>query len=109
MTDPSAKPARRRPDRPTEQFCPVCGRAVQVNMRYRRYVCGACAGRAKAADGRPPVFYNIDAWGGYDARYADTDEPYPSHECFIDGITCRAGEARFGGIVIQAVDEAPTE
>ncbi|MGD8759525.1 MAG: hypothetical protein PVJ07_04685 [Anaerolineales bacterium] len=38
------------------------------------------------------------------ARYADTGEAYASHDCFIDGVACYADEARFGGIVIQAVE-----
>jgi hypothetical protein len=33
----------------------------------------------------------------------DTGEEYPGRECFINGIRCEAEEARFGGIVIQAV------
>ncbi|TVQ09222.1 MAG: ADP-ribosylglycohydrolase family protein [Balneolaceae bacterium] len=38
------------------------------------------------------------------AEYADSGEAYNSRVCYIDGIECRAGEARFGGIVIEAVD-----
>jgi len=49
-------------------------------------------------------FYNIDASGGFQAFYADTDAPYPSHACEVDGIPCRADEARFGGIVIERAD-----
>ena len=41
--------------------------------------------------------------GGYAAEYADTGDPYESHECFVDGIECYADEARFGGIVIETV------
>ncbi|HET6880616.1 MAG TPA: hypothetical protein VFI31_10700 [Pirellulales bacterium] len=50
-------------------------------------------------------FSNVDYAGGFAARYADTGEDYPSHECFIGGVRCRADEARFGGIVIEAVAE----
>ena len=45
----------------------------------------------------------IDTAGGYRAEYADTGEPYESHECYIDGILCDADEGHFGGIVIQPV------
>jgi hypothetical protein len=38
------------------------------------------------------------------AWYADTEEPYPSHECYIDGIHCYADEAHMGGIVIRVVE-----
>jgi hypothetical protein len=41
--------------------------------------------------------------GGYSAEYADTGDPYESHECFVDGIACYADETRFGGIVIEPV------
>src|SRR5439155_5708492 len=67
-------------------------------------VCPACAGRATSAAGRPLQFRNTNATGGFVARYADTMEAYPGHECFISGVRCRADEARSGGIVIEAVD-----
>ena len=31
----------------------------------------------------------------------DTGDSYDSHDCWIDGVACRADEARFGGIVIE--------
>jgi O-acetyl-ADP-ribose deacetylase (regulator of RNase III) len=85
----------------TTQHCPICSAPVTPNPRYRRHVCGDCASRAAAADGRPLAFSNIDFGGGFAARYAESGEPYPGHECFIGGVRCRADEARFGGIVIQ--------
>jgi hypothetical protein len=54
-----------------------------------------------SADGRPLIFYNQDLSGGFDVRYADTQEPYSSHQCFIEGIKCFADEAHLGGIVVQ--------
>jgi len=57
------------------------------------------------AEGKQLAFYNEDMWGGFKASYADGDEPYTSHECFINGVKCWADEARFGGIVIQTVEE----
>ena len=83
------------------QFCPICGVSVHPSQRYPLYVCNACQNRAQSADGRPLVFYNAEFAGGYLAKFADTDEESPSHECYIDGIPCRADEARFGGIVVQ--------
>ena len=53
------------------------------------------------ADGRPLTFSNAGFDGGYVARYNDTGEPYDGHDCWIDGVACRANEARFGGIVIE--------
>lgn len=59
--------------------------------------------RREASDGRgrPLEFGNTSFSGGFVAWYADTGEIRESHVCFIDGVCCRADEARFGGIVIQ--------
>lgn len=92
----------------TGQCCPICSVVVGPHARYPRYVCGACAADARSRDGRPLVFFNADVSGGYRAEYADTREPYGSHECYVRGVRCWADEARFGGIVIQA-SEAPLE
>ncbi|MBB4634786.1 hypothetical protein FHS01_000796 [Longimicrobium terrae] len=43
-------------------------------------------------------------FGGCIGKYVATDEEYPSDLCFIDGVVCRAREARFGGIVVQPLD-----
>ena len=85
------------------QQCPICSKDVQPNARYPRYVCVACASRAASSDGRLLDFSNVDISGGFVARYSDTGELYLHHECFIDAVKCHADEARFGGIVIEAV------
>jgi hypothetical protein len=41
--------------------------------------------------------------GSYAAKYVESGEPYSSHDCYIDGVHCRAEEARFGGIVVQTI------
>lgn len=81
-------------------------RAGQVHAEGRSVVSEhavpcECITRAKSREGRPLAFFNEDMSGGFIARYADTNEIYESHECFIDDILYDAGEARFGGIVIQ--------
>lgn len=86
--------------------CPICGTSLEPQSRYPRYVCQACASRASSANGRLLTFSNEGLSGGYVASYADTGEPYDSHDCWIDGIACRADEARFGGIVIETRDES---
>ena len=86
-----------------KQQCPICGRPVEPNSRYPRYVCPRCAAKVSSREGRELQFSNKDMWGGFVARYADTGAKYPGHEYYIDGVACQAGEARFGGIVIQAV------
>lgn len=47
--------------------------------------------------------------GGFGAMVTHTQEKYPSHICYIEGIQCWADEARFGGIVIQTHDGQPFE
>jgi hypothetical protein len=81
--------------------CPICLAEVCPNKRYPKYLCSQCSSRATDAFGRSLEFGNVGLSGGYVAAYADTGEEYPSHECFVDGIRCRADEARFGGIVIE--------
>jgi hypothetical protein len=90
-----------------KQGCPICKAAVRPYPRYPRYVCRKCAERVRSSDGRPLEFFNRDLSGGFVARYADTRKAYRGHDCFIDGVRCYADEAKFGGIVIQAV-EPPT-
>lgn len=86
-----------------KQFCPICGAEVSVSARYPNYVCGRCADKASAADGRKLKFFNESLSGGFLAFYDETNEPYNSHVCFIEGAECWADEARFGGIVIRKI------
>jgi len=81
--------------------CPICHAELSPNPRYPNYVCRDCAGKAVSADGRRLEFYNVSLSGGFQAVYSDTKEVHNSHECFIEGVKCRADEARFGGIVIE--------
>ena len=89
----------------TTQTCPICKTTVTPYPRYPKYVCNDCYKRATNITGRKLVFYNVSMSGGYIAYYADSDnkEEYKSYDCYIDGIKCRADEARFGGIVIEVV------
>ena len=71
--------------------------------RHLNYVCQARAQKAASVD-RPPLELCSDWFsGGVAARYGDTSDVYAGHECFIDGMRCEVGEARFGEIVIEAV------
>ena len=89
--------------------CPICGGATKTLPRYPRRVCGTCAAKASDGSGRTLEFFNTSFGGGFIAYYADSNqtEIYPSHRCFIDGIRCYADEARFGGIVIEALPDHP--
>jgi len=85
------------------QKCPICDCDVRVNPRYPRYLCRDCASEAASEDGRRLAFANTDFSGGFEAWYTDTKEPYKSNLCYVRGCRCWAKEARFGGIVIQAL------
>jgi len=85
------------------QVCPTCGREVEPNPRYPRYLCSACVERAADTNGELIQFYQASPDDQYAARYATTGVDYPNHECFVDGVKCWADEARFGGIVVQTV------
>lgn len=89
-----------KPDDPSQE-CPICGNGVPVSPRYPDYVCAECYASATDKHGRGLSFYNSTVLGGYEARFADTGEPYDSHICYIRGVLCNADEARFGGIVIR--------
>lgn len=86
------------------QYCPICVGEVVPSSRYRRYVCADCDGRSTDETGRLLRFSNEGFSGGFIAKYADTDEVRDSHICFIDGVKCWADEARFGGIIIQPIE-----
>lgn len=87
-----------------QQRCPICGTSVSESSRYPRHLCATCAAKVRSADGRSLTFANAHLSGGFVARYADTGEGYPSHECFVDGVKCHADEAYLGGIVIEAAN-----
>lgn len=78
---------------------------MPFNPRYPRAVCPHCAEKACDSQGRPLAFYNEGASGGFIAIFRESGQPYPSQECFINGARCYVEEARFGGIVIQVVEE----
>lgn len=85
------------------QLCPICSKSVEPSARYPQYLCRECASKARSKDGRALIFSNAYLSGGFAAKYADTGETYPGHECYIDDIHCYADEARLGGIVIQPI------
>jgi hypothetical protein len=89
-----------------QQYCPICHAEVAPSLRYPRYLCSNCAGKATDEDGHPLAFSNESLSGGFIAEYRDTGEARDSHVCYVDGVKCRADEARFGGIVIQPMEES---
>lgn len=77
-------------------FC-TGDRSVWPPGRFLRYTGAASSG--------------VTLIGGFYGYYANTglQEIYPSSTCYVDGITCEAKNARFGGIVIEALTAQPSE
>ncbi|WP_456698293.1 hypothetical protein [Aeromicrobium sp. P5_D10] len=83
--------------------------------RYPDSVCADCQSRASDSDGRRIVGYNEGFSGGLIVFYAESPsgpqseiagEVLDTGRCWIDGIECSIGEARFGGVVIQRLNPA---
>lgn len=85
--------------------CPICGKPGEVSPRYPRYICVECGSNAVDKEGRTLWFTNESISGGYKAFYRETNEPYDSHICYVDGRTCWADEAHMGGIVVSLFDQ----
>ncbi len=83
--------------------CPICSTLVKYFTRYPRAVCNNCYGKASDAQGRKLSFFNTSMSGGFEAIVTETQERHQSHICYINGVKCWADEARFGGIVIEAM------
>lgn len=90
--------------------CPICGAMTSHTDRYPSSVCVDCAARAADSTGRVIVGYNEGLSGGLIVFYAESDrgpqaeiadEVMNTGRCWIDGIECSIGEARFGGVVIE--------
>ena len=113
------------------QHCPICEKAIARSHRYPRALCGACSRRVTATDGRPLTIGNrftsapigrLDpetgqienrkhvTIGPMQALDSETGEPRDDIErmnhgfvCYVDGRRCLAGEAYFGGTVVEAL------
>jgi hypothetical protein len=88
--------------------CPVCNKVVVVNPRYPLYVCEDCINKYDTLDinDNPILFQNASMSGGIRAlRIIDgKQEEIYSYECYVNKIKCIAQEHRFGGIVIQKIN-----
>ncbi len=92
------------------QHCPLCGTLLRENPRYPRHVCGWCAQDVTDEEGRPVVLANATITGGYTAQRPDgspASADVLAGRVWIDGVALRAQEARFGGVVVQPLDDPP--
>ena len=85
--------------------CPICNIELKKVERYLRYICQECVSKVTDKTGRGVSFSNVDFSGGFIAIYEDTKEIYNSHICYVEGIKCIADEARFGGIVVEKMED----
>jgi hypothetical protein len=93
--------------------CPICGTPVRTWERYPNLLCGACESLAQDEQGRAMRFSNETMLAA--GFIAEVDDNGVGHRvdggatyeanCWVNGRRCVAGEHRFGGIVVQAVDE----
>jgi len=85
--------------------CPSCGKPCTQTIRYPQALCGACVQSATDLGGRPVRFSNVSLSGGFIAHHRDDDsmcaQVTNDGRVLIAGIECAAGEARFGGTVVQ--------
>lgn len=94
-------------DKEIKQYCPVCGTQVNYSPRYPKSICVECKCKVTDKDGRFVEYFNT-VFGGFCCQgyYSGTDqkELYNSDICYIGNICLKAQEHRFGGIVIQKMD-----
>jgi len=86
--------------------CAICSAPqphIGPGTRYPRGVCASCQARAVAEDGEPVTFVSTERMSYGWARQRPSGALEDVSTCLIDGIPCRAEEARFGGIVVQVV------
>ena len=86
--------------------CPMCNVVLPFVQRYPHYLCSNCCSRATDSNARRVYMYNRGLGGGFVAYYDEqcNEEAKQVSETgcvWVDGKKCEAGEARFGGIVVQ--------
>ncbi|SFR34383.1 hypothetical protein [Litoreibacter janthinus] len=90
---------------PTDHFCPGCGTAMKIFLRYPWHFCDKCRKTAASGTGRVVECSNVGMSGGFQWRYAGTDEWMTCRGlyCLIQSRDVYLSEARFGGIVAQPI------
>jgi hypothetical protein len=117
LTLAAADDWQRQPPDPSRRHthpCPLCAQPAPHADRYPRAVCDDCLARTVDSTGRVVVGWNTSLGGGFEARYAATatgagvddgevcEEVTRTGEVWVEGHPCRMGEARFGGVVVEA-------
>ena len=84
--------------------CPICNRIEDIHTRrYKNCVCFECREKyiPLTEYGDKISFGNIDICGGFKSIVNGKETIDPIDICYINGLKCRAVEARYGGIVIM--------
>jgi len=71
------------------QSCPICQSETKPNPRYPKYICRGCLAGGVVVGGATVALSDLDV---YSNEFV---------ECAVAGVSCRAHEARFGGIVVE--------
>lgn len=84
--------------------CPICGRpAIGWAWQYKT-ICDECYSMPVCREGRRVDGYNTSLGGGFAVNHLDDksvcDQVTRDSTVWIDGVECRMGEAKFGGVFV---------
>ena len=82
--------------------CPICNEDRYYSARYPTAVCNSCACQTTTLDGQQIEYYNTSVYGGFEGL-VNGEKTYDDI-CYINGKKCHAQEAKFGGIVVQLIE-----
>jgi hypothetical protein len=87
--------------------CPLCQKpdSHRFEAAYPLAVCPSCVSKTADSSGRKVFFYN-DGVLGFQGFYRDSNQQqkYRKTTCYINNIKCRAQAHKFGGIVVEIVE-----
>jgi len=87
--------------------CPVCGLPTLGGPRYARALCDECNGKTICVHGRRVKGYNTSLGGGFEAAHVNDEsvcaDTTANGRCWVEGLACDMGEAKFGGVYVQAL------
>lgn len=94
-----------------QSACVICGSSMTKWQRYPNAICDNHTNEMVDTDGNPVRYENEDIDGGFVSFHTIHNKVVTRKDpvCFVRGRKCIAGEARFGGIVIQHVDVSENE
>jgi hypothetical protein len=89
--------------------CPICARLFDRPERYPKAICGYCRNsNIKDANGFTVTFQNVDEFGGFQSLHVGEGNQIikkAEHVCYVNGYKCWASEGRFGGIMIEQMNQ----